>query len=372
MRVFAVSIVFCTLLSLASLVALSLGSCAEETAEEGPVIRPVRVLQVFASGGARTRMFSGVAQAGVESKLSFKVGGTIQRKTARVGQTVRRGQLIAELDPGDYQLRVEDAEAALTRARAEERNAEASYERVRGLYENRNASKQDLDAARAGYESAAAAVESGLKQLELAKRQLAYTRLSAPIDGSVASVNVELNENVSAGQTIALLTSESDLEVEVAVPGVLISDIREGDAVRVRFDALPGREFSATVTEVGVAATGMGTTFPVIVTLDKPDTSVRSGMAAEVFFDFASDTETARFLIPSVAVGEDTRGRFVFVVEPADEPGLATVRRRAVTIGSIVNEGIEVSHGLEDGEFVVTAGVTKITDGQTVTFEATE
>ena len=95
-------------------------------------------------------------------------------------------------------------------------------------------------------------------------------------------------------------------------------------------------------------------------------------MAAEVFLDFASDTAAARFLVPSVSVGEDAQGRFVFVIEPTDEPGLATVRRRAVTIGSIINEGIEVSHGLEDGEYVVTAGVTKIVDGQTVKFEATE
>ncbi|UCH84876.1 MAG: efflux RND transporter periplasmic adaptor subunit [Candidatus Latescibacterota bacterium] len=369
MKALLFSSVLCALVSVS---VLFVSSCAKKPVDDGPAIRPVRAQQVFASGGSRTRAFSGAAQAGVESKLSFKVSGTIERKAVKVGQTVQRGQLIAELDPGDYQLRVEDAEAALTRARAEERNADASYERVRGLYENRNASKQDLDAARAGYESAAAAVESGLKQLELAKRQLGYTRLTAPINGSVASVDVELNENVMAGQTIALLTSESDLEVEIAVPGVLIGDVREGDAARVRFDALPGRDIAATVTEVGVAATGMRTTFPVTVTLDEPHEAVRSGMAAEVFLDFASDAAAAQFLVPSVAVGEDAQGRFVFVVEPAGEPGLATVRRRGVTIGSIINEGIEIHHGLEDGEFVVTAGVTKIVDGQTVKFEATE
>jgi len=358
--------------ALVPVAALFLLSCSSEPADEGPVYRPVRAEQVFASGGSRTRMFSGVARAGVESKLSFKVDGTIQRKAVRVGQAVRQGQLIAELDPEDYRLRLEDAEASLTRSRAEERNASAGYERVRGLYESRNASRQDLDAARASYESAAAAVESGLRQLELAKRQLEYTRLTAPIAGSVASVDVEINENVRAGQTVALLTSESDLEVEVAVPGVLIADVREGGAVRVTFDALPGRDFAATVTEVGVAATEMNTTFPVTVRLDNPDPSVRSGMAAEVFFDFVSESRTARYLVPSVAVGEDAEGRFVFVVEPGAETGLATVHRRPVKIGAITNEGIEVSHGLQDGDFVVTAGVTKIVDGQTVKFQVAE
>jgi RND family efflux transporter MFP subunit len=357
---------------LASVITLLLPSCSGKPAEEAPVYRPVRAEQVYASGGSRTRMFSGVARAGVESKLSFKVGGTVQRKAVKVGQAVRRGQLIAELDPEDYRLRLEDAEAALARARAEERNASAGYERVRGLYESRNASRQDLDAARAAYESAAAAVESGLRKHELAKRQLEYTRLTAPIAGSVASVEVEVNENVMAGQTIALLTSKSDLEVEVAIPGVLITDVREGETVKVKFDALSGQELAATVTEVGVAATGMGTTFPVTVRLDNPDSPVRSGMAAEVFFDFVSETTASSYLVPSVAVGEDATGRFVFVVEPGPDDGLATVHRRPVTIGTITNEGIEISHGLEDGEFVVTAGVTKIVDGQIVKFRTTE
>jgi len=351
------------------LAAMGLISCAGKPAEEAPVIRPVRAQQVFASGGSRTRIFSGVARAGVESKLSFKVAGTIQNKAVKVGQTVGRGQLIAELDPVDYRLRVEDAEAALARARAEERNAEASYERVRGLYENRNASKQDLDAARARSESASAAVESSLKQLELAKRQLGYTRLTAPIAGSVASVDVEVNENVQAGRTVALLTSESDLEVEVAVPGVLIADIREGEAARVRFDALPGQDFAATVTEVGVASTGFATTYPVKVRLEEAGEDIRPGMAAEVAFRFGGDSGRERMVVPSVAVGEDRSGRFVFVVDPSEESGVGIVHRKPVVIGDLVEDGIEVFEGLTDGDRVVTAGVSRLVDGQRVKFE---
>jgi RND family efflux transporter MFP subunit len=330
------------------------------------------VHQVFSSGGSRIRTFSGVARSGIESKISFKVPGTIQRLAVNVGSRVSAGQLIAELDPEDFRLQVQDEEASLAQAKAQERNASATYDRVRGLYENRNASKQDLDAARATHESAAAAVESNTKRLELARRQLAYTKLKAPLDAAVAEVPVEVNENVSAGQVIALLTSGSDLEVAVAIPGVLIARIREGQPVIVTFDAHPGREFPARVTEVSVTSPGLATTFPVTVKLNESDPDVRSGMAAEVAFSFASQGLSERFHVPSVAVGEDRDGRFVFVVVPADERGVGVVRRKQVTTGQLTDDGLEILSGVSDGDFVVTGGVSKLVDSQTVKFEGAE
>ena len=162
-----------------------LGACSKQEVDTTPVLRPVRTEQVFVTGGGRVRMFSGVAKSGVESNLSFKVSGTVERVHARVGETVRKGQLLAELDPEDYRLRLQDTEASLAQAKAQERNAMLDYQRVQDLYENRNASKQDLDAARTAHESAGLAVESLENRLELAQRQLDYTRLTAPIAGSI-------------------------------------------------------------------------------------------------------------------------------------------------------------------------------------------
>ena len=81
------------------------GGCSGGDVDTEPVLRPVRTEQVFATGGGRVRMFSGIAKSGVESKLSFKVGGTLQRLYVRVGETVQKGQPIAELDPEDYPTR---------------------------------------------------------------------------------------------------------------------------------------------------------------------------------------------------------------------------------------------------------------------------
>ncbi|HEX9654401.1 MAG TPA: efflux RND transporter periplasmic adaptor subunit [bacterium] len=337
-------------------------SCGGDRPQPQEILRPVRYTQVYSSGGVRMRTFSGVAKSGIESNLSFKVAGTVQQLAVKVGDKVRPGQTIARLDPEDYQLKVQQAQAALTQAIAQERNAGADYERVRSLYENNNASKSELDAKRALFESATAQVEAATKQLELARLQLSYTNLVSPTAGSIAAVYVEVNENVTAGKNIVLLTGGSQIDVDVSIPELLIKNIKEGDNVSVTFDAIPGKPYQATVTEVGVAAMTFATTFPVTVRLKDPDPEIRSGMAAEVTFQFQSTDQRERILVPPVAVTEDEQGRFVFVVEPADS-GTGIVHRRNVQIGELAAEGLEVFSGLADGELVVTAGLSKIQDG---------
>ena len=344
-------------------VVLPLACGGDEATTE--VLRPVRYTQVFSSGGTRERTFSGAAHARVESRLSFRVAGAIQQVPVDVGDAVQVGQVIAELDPEDYRLQREEAEAAVNRAQAEARNAEANLERVRQLYENSNASRNDLDAARSGSETAAAQVQGAVNRRDAARLQLSYTRLAAPAAGRISAVDVEVNENVRAGQIVAVLTSESEMEVEVAVPGVLIARVREGADVTVTFDALPERSFAAAVTEVGVTAGVLATTFPVTVQLDRTVEELRPGMAAEVAFRFESTDQRERVIVPLVAVGEDRDGRFVFVVQRIDSiTGLAL--RRPVTVGELTDEGFEILDGLLDEELVVTAGITRIGDSTRV------
>jgi len=328
--------------------------------------RLVRYEQISLSGTGRVRSFSGVAKSADEPQLSFKINGTIAELPVRVGDRVRKGDQIAELDPVDYQLSLEDAEAGLRRAQAEARNAEAAFRRTRDLYENGNASRTDYDTARAGFESARAAGVSAEKRLELARRQLDYTVLRAPAPGSIATVDVVVNENVQAGQSIVMLvTSGAGLEVEITMPESLIARVERDQDVTVRFDALPGRSFAGRVTEVGVAATGAGTTFPVTVALADADPGLRAGMAAQVDFRFRSGDPEGRLLLPPHCVGEDQEGRFVYIVEPGDgDRGVA--RRRAVTIGELTSSGLEVTSGVSDGDRVVTAGVRSLSDGETV------
>ncbi len=354
--------------TIAPLAWLAIALAAACSGEEPPpeVLRPVRTETVHVSGAGRTRTFSGTARAGIETQLSFRVAGKVDRVDVEVGDGVRAGQPIARLDQEDYRIAVRQAEATLAQAQAASRNAEADLDRVRGLWESHNASQGELDAATAGAQSARAQVDGAQQSLEAAQRRLAYTVLSAPVDGAIASVDVEINENVAQGQSVVLLTSGASPEVEVAIPGVLISGIREGDRVSVRLDALPGRSFEAVVTEVGVASTAGTTTFPVTVRLVGETRDVRPGMAADVTFRFETEGAVERIFLPTHAVGADREGRFVFVLKASGEDGVAVVRRVPVEVGQLTGEGLEIVSGLTPGQPVVTAGMRRLHDGQRV------
>jgi len=340
-------------------------ACAGSAPAPEPEPRPVRFQVVSSAEPGRVRSLVGTCEPAVEPRLSFKVGGTIARLPVDMGDAVRPGSLIGEIDPHDYQLQVEEAAASLVRAEAEARNAQASFERVRGLYENGNASRTDFDAARTAADSTRASVDAVRMRLELARRQLSYTRLTAPVAGAVAEVMAEVNENVRAGQEVVRLAAEAGYDVVVSVPESLISEIREGQRVTVRFDALAGRRLAATVTEVGVTASASGAAFPAKVRLTETDPALRPGMAAEVEFRFEATGQPGRFRVPPHAVAEDRQGRFVLVVEPTGE-GRGVVRRRAVRVGQLTPAGLEILEGLREGDRLVTAGLSQLADGDTV------
>ncbi|MFC1558061.1 efflux RND transporter periplasmic adaptor subunit [candidate division KSB1 bacterium] len=332
---------------------LSYLSCSEAEKEQVEIIRPVRYQPVFLTGSDRVRSFSGFAQAGQESRISFKVPGTVKKVSVKVGDNVRSGNLIAELDPKEYSLRVQQAQAL-------EINASANYDRIRKLWENNNVSKSELDAAKSSSDAAK-------RSLELAQLSLSYAKLTAPVNGTISEVNVEVNENVNPGQVMVVLTSGSKTEVIVGIPEVLISQIREGGDVKVIFDAISDKTFQAVITEVGVSPTGRTSTYPVTMKLKKEDSAIRPGMAAEVEFSFEAHGGRERFIVPSHGVVEDREGRFVYVVEqiPGEE-GYGIIHRKSVTIGDLTAEGLEIFEGLSDGDLVVTAGMSLIKEGKKV------
>jgi len=349
-----------TLLALTA--AFALLGC-EDVVDEPEIIRPVRYVVVEGSDAATQRTYSGVAKAGQESRLSFQVSGQVLSVPINVGDVVKKGQTIARMDPADFALQLQNAQAAAAQARAQERNAKATYERTRALYENQNASKQDLDADRTAYDSARAGLESATQQVRLRQRQLGYTHLKAPEPGTIATVDIEVNEYVQAGMLVATLLAGEQIEVRVAVPASIIRSIEKGAQARARFDSLDGRELEGTVTEVGVASVAGATTFPVTVRLTEGQNLVRAGMAADVTFVLADATDGPKYALPTSALGEDRGGRFVFKVERTDDPALGIVHRSAVEVGQLLSTGVEINSGVEPGDLVVTAGVSRIYDG---------
>ncbi len=339
-------------------------SCRKEEVNK-EIIRPVRYQEVIIGGSERTRSFSGTAKAGIESKLSFKVSGTIKSINVKVGDVVKRGKLIATLDATDYSIKVKEAEAGLKEAESQELNAKNSYDRAKSLYETNSIAKSELDAARARFESTLANVERMRSALQYASLQLSYTRLVAPIDGTIAEVPAEISENVNAGRHVVTITSEGKAEVEISMPEVLISNVKTGKEATITFDAIRNKTFTGKVSEVGVSTSGFSTTYPVKVKLDEEDPEIRPGMAAKVIFNFESSDALNRIIVPPATVGEDSEGRYVITVSP-DSAGFGVANKVRVIVGELTAGGLEIIDGLVNGDLIVTAGVTRIQNGQKV------
>ena len=262
---------------------------------------------------------------------------------------------------------IDGARAMLVEAQANDRRADANYERTKGLYANDNASLNDLEAARAQAESARAVVASAAKALEIARLNVSYTRLNADTDCTIAALDVEVNENVQAGQQVAAVSCGDEFEVNLDLPESLIGSIGPETPVSISFGAIPGEVFEGSISEVAVASGAGSAAFPVVIRIEGTHPSLRSGLAADVTFQFESGaTQGSGVVLPVSAVINRPEGTFVFVAEPADQQGEAFVRQRPVALGELTQSGVEVLQGLELGDRVVTAGISVIRDGQRV------
>lgn len=349
----------------------------EETTVVEPTFRPVRYQTINYSQNAGEHTYSGVAQAAQLSRLSFRVGGTIRSVDVKLGDRVRKGQLIATIDPADYSIQAEQsnasakgAEANLQAAETQLINARSSYLRIEKLYENNSVPLSDFEQAKSGYESAQASydaaqtqVTSALKQFQSARNQVSYTRLIAPFDGVITLVNAEVNELVGSGGAVAELSSEAKPEVNIGVPENYIANIKKGEKVDIRFSVLPDEVFLGTVSEVSYAA-GSSPTYPAIISIDNPSQAIRPGMAATVTFRKQTAGE-AHLICPVKALGKDTESTFVYVLEKETEDTYVT-RRKTVEVGELLSNGFVIKTGLQEGDIVATAGLKSLLEGMQV------
>jgi len=347
-----------------------LASCTEPQPEDQPGPRPVRTMQMGEAQGEVVRRFSGSAQAAHDIALSFRVSGMLQYLPVEVGQRVKSGVLIARLDSRDFEIKVKKLEAQAAQARAAFNKARADYERVRGLYEVGNVSRSDLDQAQAGYETAAAQLEAVEQNLDLVRQQVAYTRLYAPHSGSISAVPVENFQMVQAGQPVAILSTDEELEFKVGVPDHLIHQISPGDTAFVHFDILPDQRFEAQVHKVGIQP-GKMSTYPVTLRLsqdtEQPRQRIRPGMVGEAEFSMSTPEAAGYHVVPPQAVfGLPTGEQAVWLVDRDTE----TVHRREVQVGRLVPEGIQILEGLGSGDLLVVRGVHRLEQDQKVRLDA--
>ncbi len=333
-----------------------------------PPPRPVLVAHPGAVAGSAALAYAGEVRAREETALSFRVGGNLVRRLVDVGDRVRRGQLLAELDPGDLQLQAQAAQAQLAAAEGELARAGADRARYARLAQQQLVSRSALDAQEAAYAAATGQARAARANLEVARNQAAYSQLRAPRDGVIALRQAEAGQVVAAGQAIFGLAGEGGREVAIALPETRIRDFAVGQRALVELWNAPGQRLPARIREIAPAADAQTRTYAARVALDGDGAAaVELGQSARVYFEAGgrgrgSDGRPA-LAVPLAAVQRnDKGGTGVWVVDPATrKTHLAPVR-----LGAYGEDSVPVLHGLSAGDWIVAAGGHLLREGEVV------
>ncbi|OUR94555.1 efflux transporter periplasmic adaptor subunit [Flavobacteriales bacterium 34_180_T64] len=340
-------------------------SCGEEKKEEEKVVRPISSQEVGLHGGENVRTFSGTSQTDEIINLSFRSGGIVSLFDMKLGQEVQKGQLLSKLDNVQSRLNYENAISSLNSAASQMNTAKLNLNRIRSLYEKGSSSLSDYEAAKNSYRTAKASHESAQRTVAIQQDQIQYGYLYAPADGIIASISTEINENVSAGQVIGVLNVSGDMEISLGLPESVINNVKKDMKTKISFSSIVNKEFQGRVSEVSPSLDNNTSTYPVRIIVVNPSEEIKSGMAANVTFDFTNESVVNdHIVVPAKAVGEDDKGNYVFLI--VESEGLLRVKKQAVKIGNLTSEGFEISEGLKVGQKIATAGLQTLLDGQEV------
>jgi len=326
---------------------------------EPVLVRPLKTMVIRSPMALSVRKYPGKVKAYREVALAFQVGGALIEFPVKKGQKVAKGELLARLDPRDYQHALDEAEAKLAEAKA-------LWERMERLYKQGDAAKVEYEEHKRAFLVAKAAAEQ-------ARKNLAETYLRAPFAGLVADTFVENFQNVRAKQPILSLQNVEQVEIVIHVPQERVVRARR-DKGRFRFvatfESLPGREFDVSLKEFSTEADPATQTFEATFVMPAPqDVLILPGMTVTIVEtprQPSATTQAVGFLVPADAVPVDSQGRYYVwrIEEHAD--GTGTVHRLDVEVGEMMGDKILVRKGLKQGDRIALAGVHLLQEGQRV------
>jgi RND family efflux transporter MFP subunit len=353
---------------LAPLIGLFLVACGGgEAPDSPPASRPVKLFVVEGAGDAALRNFPGSVRSSRRADLAFRVPGVLQQMLVKEGQSVKEGQLLAQLDPTDFKITLEDRQATFD-------NAERNFKRAKDLITDGNISRLDYDRMEANFKTNRAA-------LSQAKQDLEYTELRAPFDGSVGQRLVENFEEVQAKQTIFKFQDNAQLDILIDLPEALVRSLRLNSSERgldenraapdrvnawARFEGRSDERFRLDMKEVATKADSQTQTFRVTMTMPAPaDFRVLSGMTTTVSIDFSNlvAVDEAKWVPVGAVQADSSLDARVWALDEST----MTVSSLPVEIGRMRNNRIEVLSGLRGGEEIVSVGASYLAEGMKVT-----
>ncbi|WP_034058785.1 efflux RND transporter periplasmic adaptor subunit [Lacinutrix jangbogonensis] len=340
-------------------------SCAEEKKQQKAPLRPVSYQEVGFLGGNSSRTFSGTANTDKVINLSFRNNGIITEFNLKIGQIVKKGQLLAKLDNVQSRLNYENSLSSLNSAKSQMNTAKLSLNRVRSLYEKGSTSLSDYEDAKNQYRTAVDTFESAKRSVSIQQEQINYGYIYASENGVIAAVNAEIDENVRSGQNIAVLHAGKDMEIALGIPENTINQVNKNMPVVIHMSSLKDKAFDGVITEVSPSIDQNTSTYPVRVKITNPSQNIKSGMAANVTFEFGKkQTDNKTLVVPAKSVGEDANGNFVFLIEISGDKTIA--KKQPIKVGKLTSEGFAVIEGVSAGQKIAIAGLQTLLDGQEV------
>jgi multidrug efflux pump subunit AcrA (membrane-fusion protein) len=333
------------------------------------------------------------------ANVSFLVSGKVVFVGPREGEFVKQGQVLARIDPTDFNLKVKGAAAQaataqaamektlhsarpelLEQARIGFERAEDEYRRMKLLYDAKSLAPNDFQKYRAAYEharqdfeqaraggqredkdQARGAYNQAVAHLEVAGKSLSDATLCAPISGYIAKRSIEPGDTAAPGRIVFEIVQMDPVEVNVGVPETDVHLVRIGQKADITVPALPGKTFQGTVRVINVSADPNTRTFMTRISVANRERELRVGMVAEA--TIRGDRMVSMATLPGDAVVRDPQGATQVYVYYPDQKRVYTKR---VEIGTAVNRNVEIKSGLSGNELIVLAGQTKLRNGLTV------
>jgi len=339
--------------------ALALSACSRPVPTEEPV-RAVKVMTVGLGSIQSGSEFSGEVRARVESRLGFRVAGKLVRRAAEPGQSVKAGQVLAQLDAQDYRLAADAARAQVAAAITNRDLAAADFKRFKELREQNFISGAELERREASLKAAQAQLDQAQAQLSGQGNQASYTALVADVSGVVTAVSAEVGQVVAAGAPVVQIAQDGPRDVVFSVPEDQVARMAVGAPVSVRAWAT-GSTLSARVREVGASADPVTRTFTVKVALESAE-QLPLGTTVTVVPKALDRSGTQVIKLPTSALFRHGSGSAVWLLDV----GSMTVKPQPVVVDTADENEVVLSTGLTPGMQVVTAGVHVLTAGQKV------
>ena len=340
-------------------IALVCSGCGDKP-QPAPEARVVDVVRASLGSAQGDMSYAGEVRPRYETSLGFRVGGKVIERDVEVGALVRRGDVLARLDPEDQQLNAKGAQSQLVAAQSDFAQSKAEFERYSDLYAKKFISSLEFERRENAYKAATARMEQAQAQLAMTRNQALYTRLVADHDGVITGISVEVGQVVAAGQTVMKVARLDDREIAINVPENRLPELAPSHPISISLWADPSRTYHGKVRELSPSADPVTRTYATRISVLDADPAMKLGMTASVLL--SPPAINGAIVLPATAVFQNEGKPAVWKVDASS----GALQVALVTVGKYVDDRVVLVGGVSAGDLIVRAGVHKLNAGEKV------